>query len=185
MRAAGEGAALQLRAHGVDGRTLLREAERLARVARESGCQLWVNDRVDVALTVRAAGVQLGSASMPTADARRQLGHAVWIGRSVHAPEETEAALDEGADVAVLGHVFATASHPDRSPLGVDAVRRAGAGRPIVAIGGISVERVKEVVNAGAWGVAVLSGVWDTANPAAAVRRYKRALRQAGGSSEG
>lgn len=180
MRAAGPGCALQLRAHRIGGAAFLRLASRLARVARESGSELWVNDRVDVALAVRAAGIQLGTASLPTADSRRVLGHGGWIGRSVHAPEEAVTALDEGADVALLGHVFASTSHPDRPPLGVDALRRAAGGRPIVAIGGITVDRVREIMDAGAWGVAVLSGVWEEADPAAAARRYREALHEAG-----
>ncbi len=138
---------------------------------------LWINDRVDLAMAVRADGIQLGARSLPVGVARWLLGRSAWVGQSVH---EVEAAAACEADVALLGNIYATESHPDREALGIQAVRRASSlPRPIVAIGGITPERAAEVVDAGAWGVAVLSGVWRESDAAAAVRRYLHALESA------
>jgi thiamine-phosphate diphosphorylase len=149
----------------------------LREMARRSDARLWINDRIDVALVIRADGVQLGARSLDPDGARRVLGRSCWIGRSIHTSEEV--GLVE-ADVYVLGNIFETASHPERAALGVAAVREAARfGRPIVAIGGITPERTREVVEAGAWGIAVSSGVWGARDPAAAMVRYARALDEA------
>lgn len=172
LAAGGERCALHLRGLGVPGRGLWDLVGALR--ASGVGAGLWVNDRVDLALAVRAEGVQLGGASLPVDVVRRLLGRSVWIGQSVHGVEE--AAASE-ADVALLGNIYPTESHPGRPPLGVQAVRRAASlPRPILAIGGITPDRAAEVVDAGAWGVAVLSGVWRERDPAGAVRSYLHAL---------
>ncbi len=171
--------ALQLRAHRATGGRLWKLARDLKTAAEKVGATLWLNDRVDVALAVRAHGVQLGARSLEIERARRLLGSAPWIGASVHSRAEADESLGCGADVAVLGTVYATASHPERAPLGLESLRQAAVGRPIVAIGGITPERVAEVVGAGAWGVAVLSGVWQVEDAAGAVRLYRQALADA------
>jgi len=169
--------ALQLRAHGIVGARFVALARQLLGLARAVGSTLWINDRIDVALTLRADGVQLGSLSPSPLQARRLLGSACWIGRSVHSAGEAAHALGNGADLAVLGNVFATASHPGRAPLGLEEVRRAaGGGRPIVAIGGITEDNLTDVIGAGACGVAVLSGIWDAEDAAQATKRYLAAL---------
>lgn len=171
LAAGGQRCALHLRGRGMAGAQLWA----LARELRwSSSARLWINDRVDLALAMRVDGVQLGAHSLPVSVARRLLGRSAWIGQSVHDVEEAAAS---DADVALLGTIFATESHPDRPPLGIEAVRRAATlPRPILAIGGITPERAAEVVDAGAWGVAVLSGVWREDDPGGAVRRYLEAL---------
>lgn len=177
--AGGSDCALQLRAHRATGGRLWTLARHLRAGAESAGATLWLNDRVDVALAVGAHGVQLGARSLGIERARRLLGTATWIGASVHSPAEASEALASGADLAVLGNVYTTTSHPERAGLGPEALRGAAAGRPIVAIGGITPERVAEVVGAGAWGVAVLSGVWWEQDAAEAVRLYIQALAEA------
>ncbi len=172
LAAGGERCALHLRGRGVPGRWLWDLVSVLR--AGGTGGTLWVNDRVDLALAIRAEGVQLGGGSLPVGVARRLLGRSAWVGQSVHSVDE--AAASE-ADVAVLGNIYPTESHPGRPPLGVQAVQRAASlPRPILAIGGITPDGAAEVVDAGAWGVAVLSGVWRERDPAGAVRSYLRAL---------
>ncbi len=169
--------AVQLRAHGLRGGSVMDLAGYLRGLTRRYEAGLWMNDRVDVALAVRADGVQLGARSMDPGSARRLLGRSCWIGRSIHAAAEV-GPLE--ADVYLLGNVFHTASHPGRAPLGVAEVRAAAdTGRPIVGIGGITPERTREVIEAGACGVAVLSGVWAAKDPAAAMARYVQALEAA------
>ncbi|UCC81475.1 MAG: thiamine phosphate synthase [Gemmatimonadota bacterium] len=177
--AGGRDCALQLRAHRATGGRLFQLARQLKAAAESAGATLWLNDRIDVALAAHADGVQLGTRSLKVALARRLLGSSYWIGASVHSPAEAREGLARGADVAVLGNVYATASHPGRPPLGLEALRQAAVSRPIVAIGGITPERVAEVIGRGAWGVAVLSGVWQVLDTAEAVRRYRQALADA------
>ena len=139
---------------------------------------LFVNDRLDVALAVPAAGVQLGHGSLPVS-AARALNPLWWIGRSVHDLAEAEAARTEGADYLVVGPVYGTASHPDRTPLGLKGLRAittATAGLPVIAIGGITVDRVREVLKGGAYGVAAIRAFWDEAEPAQAVRMMREEL---------
>jgi thiamine-phosphate pyrophosphorylase len=139
---------------------------------------LFVNDRLDVALAVPAAGVQLGAGSLPVS-AARALNPLWWIGRSVHDLAEADAARTEGADYLVVGPVFATASHPDRSPLGLPGLQQiasAADGLPVIAIGGITAARVREVRRCGAYGVAAIRALWDDAEPAEAARSMREEL---------
>jgi len=157
------------------GLTGLEHYELAGRLAVRPPGRLFVNDRLDVALSVPSAGVQLGHGSLPVS-AARALNPLWWIGRSVHDLAEAEAARTEGADYLVVGPVFATASHPGKAPLGVTGLRaiaRAAGGVPVIAIGGITVDRVPEVMKSGAYGVAAIRALWDDAEPAAAVRRIR------------
>jgi len=136
---------------------------------------LFVNDRLDVALAVPTAGVQLGHGSLPVS-AARALNPLWWIGRSVHDLAEADAARTEGADYLVVGPVFATASHPGRTPIGVAGLRQivsATGELPVIAIGGITADRVREVRHSGAYGVAAIRALWDDAEPAEAARRMR------------
>ena len=145
------------------------------RLSDSQTVRLFVNDRLDVALAVPCAGVQLGHGSLPV-DAARALNPLWWIGRSVHDLAEAEAARTEGADYLVVGPVFDTASHPGRAALGLkglQAIAAAAGALPVIAIGGITVERVPEVRSSGAYGVAAIRALWDDADPAAAARRMR------------
>lgn len=153
-----------------------REHYELAvRLSDSQTVRLFVNDRLDVALAVPTAGVQLGHGSVPVS-AARALNPLWWIGKSVHDLAEAEAARTEGADYLVVGPVFATASHPGRAPLGVKRLKTIAAaadGLPVIAIGGVTAERVCEVRDAGAYGVAAIRALWDDAEPAEAARRMR------------
>jgi thiamine-phosphate pyrophosphorylase len=145
------------------------------RLSNSQTVRLFVNDRLDVALAVPCAGVHLGHGSLPV-DAARGLNPLWWIGRSVHDLAEAEAASLAGADYLVVGPVFETASHPGRAPLGLEqlnAIVEAAGELPVIAIGGITAERVPEVRRSGAYGVAAIRALWDDADPAAAARRMR------------
>ena len=130
-----------------------------------------VNDRVDVALVRGLTAVHLGQRSLEPGAARSLLGPDVRLGVSVHGRAEARAA--RAADYWMVGHVFATPSHPDEPPGGLDRVRAlAGEGTPLVAVGGISPGQVGVLLQAGAHGVAALRGVWDARSPARAVLTY-------------
>lgn len=158
--------ALHARAPSAGGRELYRLAETLARAP----AALFVNDRVDVAVAVDAAGVHLPAHGLGVETARRLAGAHRWIGRSAHNSDEAKAAIQQGADYVFLGPIWETESHPDREPLGPEAIRAAGPGH-VIAIGGITVDRVAQCVAAGAYGVAVISAVWEASDPGTVVRK--------------
>ena len=153
-----------------------REHYELAvRLSDSQTVRLFVNDRLDVALAVPTAGVQLGRGSLPVS-AARALNPLWWIGKSVHDLAEAEAARTEGADYLVVGPVFATATHPGRASLGLErlqAIASAVDGLPVIAIGGVTADRVREVRNSGAYGVAAIRALWDDVEPAEAARRMR------------
>jgi thiamine-phosphate pyrophosphorylase len=171
LRSGAERIALHLRGPGASARTLYELALELVKTAHAGGALLIVNDRVDIALAAGADGVQLGSRSLPSADVR-----AVWttgiIGASVHSSEEAAPAERSGTDFIVLGTIYETASHPGFKGAG-PALVRAVAGAvsiPVVAIGGITPERVSALVESGARGMAVKSAIWAGADPAERMR---------------
>jgi thiazole tautomerase (transcriptional regulator TenI) len=177
MEALGGRGAVHLRAAHATARTLVRHAERLARVQELSGCWLVVNDRVDVALATGARGAQLTSRSLRPDDARRvarPIAPALRLGASVHSPDDAAAAERGGADWVVAGHVFPTATHPDEGARGPGLVARVAAvvRVPVVAIGGITPARVTEVRGHGASGVAAIRGIWGAANAGRAAADY-------------
>jgi len=171
-RAAGPELAVHLRARALDGRALLALAVQLREVTAAAGAWLVVNGRADVAATVDADAVLSGRDGLGVADMAR-VAPGRRYARSVHDLAEAQAALTERADFLVAGAVFATASHPDRAPAGVDFVRRAAAlGTPVIAIGGITPGTAPALPAAGAWGVAAIRALWDAADPAAAARAF-------------
>jgi thiamine-phosphate pyrophosphorylase len=179
LSAHGGDLALHVRGPATMARRLLEIAESLVPVAEAAGAMLLVNDRVDVALAAGATGVQLGSRSIPPADARPLLGDRI-IGCSAHSAEGAEA-VSRWIDFLFLGTIYPTPSHPDDAGGGPALVAAAAARTtvPILAIGGVTTERVAEVVAAGAHGVAVIRGVWAPVDPVAAARRYLDALNVA------
>lgn len=173
--ATGAGSELALHARG----RALSGLEHYELAVRLSACppaRLFVNDRLDVALAVGAAGVQLGQGSLAPEDARR-LNAGWWIGKSVHDLREAEAAHAGGADYLLVGPVFPTATHPDRQPLGLAPLADIAAlGLPVVAIGGVTVERIPELRQAGVHGAAAIRALWDAADPAGIARRMLEEL---------
>jgi len=170
--------ALHVRGPGLAGRTLWARVRELVEPATRAGAALVVNDRVDLALVLPIWGVQLRESSLPVAEARRLLAGKARVGASVHGVERAEEAARGGADWLVVGTVFATPRHPDRPGAGPGLLAEIGAccRLPLVAIGGVTPDRVEAVLEAGAHGVAVSSGVWGAPHPAAAVDAYLRAL---------
>lgn len=155
-------------------RDLLAAARMARRVTREHGALFVVDDRLDVALAADADGVHLGQGDLPLADARRVAGRRLLIGVSTHDLEQVRAAVAGGADYLGFGPVFATATKADPDPVqGLDGLRAAvrAAGRvPVVAIGGITVDRSAEVAATGAAAACVIAAVNRAGDPVAAAR---------------
>jgi len=163
--------AVQLREKDLDERALRDEAAALRAVLGDT--PLLVNGAVGVARAIGAAGIHLPETAGSVAAARVALGPRALIGRSVHDVAGARAAAAEGADYLIVGTIYATASKPGRPPAGLALVRAvvAAVPTPIIAIGGIDETNAATTIAAGAWGIAVMSGILGAPDPAEVVRR--------------
>ncbi len=135
---------------------------------RRGGAALFGHGRPDLAAACDADGLQLRRNDLPPREARTVFPGG-WIGVSVHGREEAEGAVADGADFVMVGSVFESGSHPGRPGHGIDWLREfTGLGSAIVAIGGVTRERVPAVRRAGASAVAVISAIWDQPDPVGA-----------------
>lgn len=152
---------VQYRAKAADGGVLYAEACKLKELCDKYGVPLIINDRLDIALAVGAAGVHLGQDDLPCAVARRLLGEDFIIGVSAHNPAEAVQAVSEGADYLGCGAVFGTATKHDVAKLGLENLRaiRKAVAVPMVGIGGITADNYAEVLATGANGAAIVSGI--------------------------
>lgn len=154
---------IQLRDKESSAKELLDSARACVKLTREAGARLIINDRVDVALTSGADGVHLGQEDLSVEEAREILGEDKIIGISTHNTDQFRAALETSANYIAVGPVFSTATKENPAPVvGLELVGKAKklADRPLVAIGGISVERAPEVIAAGADSIAVISALY-------------------------
>jgi thiamine-phosphate pyrophosphorylase len=157
----GGAAILQIRHKGHWSRDFFETAKQVARLCREGGVDLIVNDRADFAMLLEA-GLHVGQDDLSPRDARKLMGPDAVIGFSSHSAGQLSAAGGEPVDYVALGPVFRTVSKLNPDPaLGVDEVGRCRAllEHPLVAIGGITPENALEVLNAGADSVAVIAGL--------------------------
>lgn len=155
---------VQLREKRLSPREFFRQAEEAVAVARSRGARVIVNDRADIALAVGADGVHLGQDDLAPDAARRLLGKAAVVGFSTHNVEQAIRAASMPVDYVAVGPVFATSSKERPDPLvGLEGLRRvreaAGAGVPLVAIGGITLENARACLDAGADCVAVIGAL--------------------------
>ena len=155
---------IQYRDKHASSRQLYETCTELRRLLHESGCRLIVNDRADVARAVDADGVHLGQTDLPVELARRILNTGQWLGYSTHSLAQVVEADGTTADYIAFGPVFPTASKENPDPLvGLEGLRQArrATRKPLVAIGGISLQNAREVIAAGADSVAVIGGLLD------------------------
>jgi thiamine-phosphate pyrophosphorylase len=174
---------VQVRAKQLPDGALLALARESVAAARAHGGLLVVNDRPDVALLSGAGGVHLGQEDLAPRDARLALPKAALLGLSTHDDDQVEAAAAEPVDYVAIGPVFPTRTKADARPaLGLDGVRsaRARTRLPLIAIGGITADNARAVIEAGADGVAVLSAVLAGGDVLAAVRRLRAAVGDTG-----
>ena len=154
---------VQYRDKASPGRVLFANALTARKVCAAHRVPFIVNDRVDIALAVRADGVHVGQEDLPVAVVRRMVGPEVLVGASAGTVQQAIEAVAEGADYLGVGAIFPTASKPEADPASLEILRqiRRQTSCPVVAIGGITPERVAEVLAAGAHGVAVISALLD------------------------
>jgi len=172
----GGAAILQIRHKGHWSRALFDASREVARLCREAGAGLIVNDRADFALLL-GAGLHVGQDDLPPRDARRLIGPDAVIGFSSHNVDQLCAAGGEPVDYVALGPVFATASKRNPDPVvGIEEVRRCRPllEKPLVAIGGITLENALDLLRAGADSLALIAALL----PPPGVPHPVRALRQ-------
>ncbi len=164
---------VQYRAKTADGGVLYTEACKLKELCDNYNVPLIINDRLDIALAVGAAGVHLGQDDLPCAVARRLLGEDFIIGVSAHNPAEGVQAVSEGADYLGCGAVFGTATKHDVAKLGLENLRaiRKSVAVPMVGIGGITADNYAEVLATGADGAAIVSGILAQKDIGAVVKK--------------
>ncbi len=152
---------VQYRAKTASSAEMYAEALQLKALCDSFNVPLIINDRLDIAMAVGAAGVHLGQDDLPCAAARKLLGEDYIIGVSAHNPAEAKAALQSGADYLGCGAVFGTATKADVKKLGTDGLAAIcrEKGLPIVGIGGVTADNYREVRAAGADGAAIVSGI--------------------------
>jgi len=172
---------IQIRAKTLGSQAFLALVEAALERTRSAGARLIVNDRADVAAMAGADGVHVGQDDLPPAAARSVVGSSVWVGVSTHNDVQVDAAVREPVTYLAIGPVYATKSKAAPDPVvGIDGVRRAAArardaGLPLIAIGGITLDRASEVMRGGATAVAVISDL-VTADPGARAREFLTAL---------
>lgn len=173
MRAAGV-KLLQYRDKAGAPQTVLRNAAVIREVFAGAECRMILNDRADLALLARWDGVHMGQGDLLPGDARRVVGLERWVGVSTHNDEQVRLADLSCADYIAVGPVFATGTKLDAEPvIGLDGVRRARAltSKPIVAIGGITRQNARSVIDAGVDSIALISGLFAGVEPVEKVAR--------------
>jgi thiamine-phosphate pyrophosphorylase len=159
---------------------LLLDVRRCVEFAAGFGVRIIINDRCDLALLSGAAGVHLGQHDLPAAAARRILGRRALLGVSTHSPAQVRQANLMPVQYIGFGPIFATSSKPNHAPVvGLEALRQAcrQSTMPVVAIGGIGPGQIREVLEAGAASVAVISSLMKSKSIA---RRMEELLKAAG-----
>ena len=169
---------LQLRAKQAAGGALLALADALVSATRPWDALVIVNDRADIARMAGAAGVHVGQDDLPVEDVRRLLPAPAIVGVSTHDARQLDAALLSTADYVAVGPIYGTATKDTGYDAGgLDLIRgAAGRGKPVVAIGGITLERAAAVAAAGAAALAVISDLL-AGDAEARVRAYLEAIR--------
>lgn len=171
---------LQLRAKSAGSARVLEWARSIATLAREHDATFILNDRADLALLAGADGVHVGQDDLPVDAVREILGADAVVGLSTHTSDQVARAAATSASYLAVGPVFGTVSKDTGyDAVGLDLVRLAVAaanGRPVVAIGGITLERAAAVLEAGASAVAVIGDLLSTGRPRERAGEWTRAL---------
>ena len=174
---------IQLRAKAVEDDMLFALAVEFVRICKGAGVLSIINDRIDVAAASGADGVHLGQSDLPVEQARKLQLTPLITGKSTHSTKQLRAACKERPTYVALGPVFATATKPTAPAVGLDYVRQAkgilaDTGIGNVAIGGITLDNVEDVLEAGADAIAVCAAVTKAADPAKACRALKEKITE-------
>lgn len=167
---------IQLREKEVTGRQFYETALAVKKVTEQYQVPLIINDRIDIAMAVDAAGVHLGQKDLPVQVARKLLGEDKIIGISAAKPEEAEQAMQEGADYLGVGAMYQTSTKSDTRPVTIETLKKicAAVSIPIVVIGGIGKENAMNFKPLGINGIAVVSSVVAQKDVTAAAKEMKQ-----------
>jgi len=172
---AGGASLIQIREKDLPSKAFYADAVEAVQLAQAGGARVIMNDRVDIALALRADGVHLGQSDLPVEAARRLLGDRAVIGYSTHNLDQVRAALRLPIDYLAFGPIFPTGSKQNPDPVAglkaLSAAQSLAAPLPVVAIGGIRATNLREVLTAGANAVALISAI--IADPAAITERFR------------
>jgi thiamine-phosphate pyrophosphorylase len=178
---AGGADCIQLRAKAIDDNKLFALAVEFVQICKAANVLSVINDRVDIAVAAGADGVHLGQNDLPVEETRKLQLAPLIVGKSTHSLEQLRVACGEIPTYVSLGPVFATTTKPTAEPVGLDYVKQAievlaDTGIGHVAIGGITLNNVEEVLTAGAASIAVCSAVMQAKDPAAACQALKEKI---------
>src|SRR6266487_1384184 len=169
---------IQLRGKGKSLEELAGYAARLHDLTAGSSTPLIINDHAEIANRIKVEGVHVGQDDDSIEVARRKAGHSVLVGKSTHSLEQALAAQHEGADYIGFGPIFATPTKPDYPPIGLTDIRQVHAevNLPIFCIGGINIDNLQSVLDAGAKRVVMVSALLKAHNIVEYARTCKRLL---------
>jgi thiamine-phosphate pyrophosphorylase len=173
---------VQVRHKDCTDRALYEFAARVVGICDAAGATCIVNDRVDVAVAVGAAGTHLGAEDLPIGAARRVAGAGHLLGGTARNPRQARELVAAGADYLGVGPVYRSTTKTGLpEPMGAEGIAAVAEAVdvPVIAISGVTADRVGELLAAGAWGVAVVGAISGAADPAAATRRFLDELARA------
>lgn len=152
-------------------------ANQLLELLQPLGIPLIINDRIDVALETKAAGIHLGQSDLNVAEARKILGKEAIIGQSIETLNDAKMAMTQDVNYIAASPLFPTNTKPNcAAPIGLSTLKEICliSSIPVIAIGGINVNNVQSVFEAGVTGVAVVSAIFDAPSPMTAARSLRR-----------
>ena len=172
--------AVQYRFKNKSTKQMYEELLELRRLTRETGTDLVVNDRPDLALAVEADGVHIGKDDIPPEAVRKVVGDKMYIGWTTNSLDEVKEAQDLPVDYIGFGSIYPTGTKENYTLAGVDALREAVriSQKPVVAIGGIMPYRIAEVVKAGARNIAISAGILGFEDVRKAAEEIQRAYKE-------
>lgn len=169
---------IQLREKNMPANKVLSLGKKVKQLCLQYDATFIINDRVDIALLLEADGVHLGQDDLDIASAREILGENTIVGISTHAPEQALKAVEDGADYIGVGPVFATPTKQGRTPVGLNYVKWVSENIqiPAFAIGGIDLENVDEVLQAGLNKISVVRAIINATSPQKAANKFLKKL---------
>ncbi len=171
---------IQLREKQLDDKTFLQEAIEIQKLCKQYQVPFIVNDNVDIAKTMHADGIHVGQSDMEALDVRKELGKDVILGVSAQTVEQAKKAEAHGADYLGVGAVFPTGSKDDAEDVSYETLKAIceAVSIPVIAIGGITQDNVKELAGSGIVGIAVISAIFAQQHITQATKDLKQATEQ-------
>jgi thiamine-phosphate pyrophosphorylase len=171
---------IQLRAKNFAATEIAKIGARLRSITRDRGIPFIINDHAEIARSLQADGVHVGQDDPALAEVRRAVGPDCMVGKSTHSVDQAIRAFYEGADYIGFGPIFATPTKPDYPPIGLSEIQKVhdAVRIPIFCIGGIKLDNLPEVIEAGARRVVIVSGLLQAADVANYARSAKALLNR-------